>query len=102
MTEVLGFARFAELEGAAFQLRSGEGPRVDLVLLEARELGHDPAFEQFSLLFRGPREPFLSQGTYLFSHDDLGELAIFLTAISQSTEGFTYQAVFNRFREPRP
>ena len=49
---------------------------------------------QFSLLFRGPVDPFLSQGTYRLDHAELGALDIFLVPIGPDAEGMRYEAVF--------
>jgi hypothetical protein len=49
----------------------------------------------FSLVFRGPAQPIISQGTYLFSHDVLGEASIFIVPIQPDSLGSRYEAVFN-------
>ena len=42
---------------------------------------------QFSLLFRGPSEPLLPQGTYVVTHDAIGEQHLFLVPIGRDAEG---------------
>jgi hypothetical protein len=72
---------------------------VDLDLVECKDLGSTPQQEQFSIVFRGPREPRLEQMTYEMKHDVLGETLIFLVPIRQDAESLYYEAVFNRFVE---
>lgn len=49
---------------------------------------------QFSLVFRGPVEPVLSQGTFRLSHATLGDLALFLVPIGRDDGGVRYEAAF--------
>ena len=49
---------------------------------------------QFSLVFRGPTSPLLPQGTYLLTHAELGELALFLVPIGSDSDGIRYEAAF--------
>ncbi len=59
--------------------------------------GHvSPRQEQFSLHFRGDREPVLPQRIYTMKHDSIGEFELFLVPIGQDETGTTYEAVFNR------
>lgn len=50
--------------------------------------------QQFSLLFRGPAEPQLPQGTYAVTHDAIGEQHLFLVPIGRDAEGVRYEAAF--------
>jgi hypothetical protein len=56
--------------------------------------------ERFSLVFRGPRDTMLQQGTYQLQHNQLGVLELFLVPVGQDHEGLYFEAVFNRFRGP--
>lgn len=49
---------------------------------------------QFSIVFRGPAEPALSQDTYTLTHDELGELTLFLVPVGIDADGATYEAAF--------
>ena len=51
--------------------------------------------QSFSLVFRGPRDIELSQGTYPVTHDQLGKLQIFLVPIGPDEKGMCLEAVFN-------
>jgi hypothetical protein len=88
---------FSENLNTKFRLRRGDDDVVVLELIECKDLGSTPNQEQFSIVFRGPREPFLEQMTYELEHDTLGEVLIFLVPVKQEPESFYYEAVFNRF-----
>lgn len=58
-----------------------------------------PGFEQFSMLFAGPPEPLLPQGTYLFVHKALGELPLFMVPIGRNAERVQYEVCVSRHTE---
>lgn len=49
---------------------------------------------QFSLVFRGPADPVLRQGTYAVTHDALGEQELFLVPLGRDADGVRYEAAF--------
>jgi hypothetical protein len=53
--------------------------------------------EQFSIIFRGPSDQSLGQGTQHMEHKRFGELDLFIVPIRQDGTGLFYEAVFNRF-----
>ena len=55
--------------------------------------------ERFEILFRGPREPLINQGSYRFEHDEMGELMLFIVPVEQNSDGTFYEACFNRMLE---
>lgn len=79
-----------------FVIRYPDGVVVELLLVEAVDLGSTERQEQFQLLFKGPAQPFLAQGTYGLAHPVLGELLVFLVPNAQLPNGFMYHAVYNR------
>jgi hypothetical protein len=50
----------------------------------------------FSLLFRGPRQPLLPQRIYPVEHDRLGRFDLFIVPVKRDAQGLYYEAVFNR------
>jgi hypothetical protein len=50
--------------------------------------------QQFSLVFRGPADPQLSQGIWELEHDTMGELTLFLVPLGPDGEGPRYEAAF--------
>ena len=76
---------------------STEAARLDLELTEVETLGAETARDQrqaFSLVFRGPEEPFLEQRIHTLEHKALGRLDLFMVPIGQDEGGFLYQVVF--------
>lgn len=99
--ESITFKRWGELLHARFRIRAGTAPEVELELVEVepgRASGAAPAggprYEQFSLLFRGPCQPLLPQGTYEFDNPDAGSFEMFIVPVRQEQGAFVYQAVF--------
>lgn len=54
--------------------------------------------QNFSLIFRGPLQPFLSQGIRLLRHPHFGMSEIFLVPVGKDQTGYIYEAVFNRIQ----
>jgi hypothetical protein len=53
--------------------------------------------EGFSLLFRGPKETTLRQGTYLIEHEQLGRFSFLVVPVgTKDTRAPHYEAVINR------
>jgi len=61
-----------------------------------------PTQEQFSLLFYGPNDCNLGQGTFELEHETMGTFPLFLVPIGPDHQGLRYQAVFNRFVKTQP
>lgn len=80
--------------GTAFALRVDEPPFEALTLTETAALpahagpnGEAPPREPFSLLFEGPPEPALLQQTVPLTHEEMGDLDLFLVPIGPGAEG---------------
>lgn len=69
-------------------------PAVPLRVVAVTERPPVAGSHQFSITFRGPREPLLPQRTYRARHPALGDFAIFITAIGQSADATDYEACF--------
>ncbi len=92
MSGLPGRAAFAAQVGTTFAVEGLGELRLEQV--EAGPQGS--GFEQFSLMFRGSRDPVGRQGTYRLAHAALGALDIFLVPVGRDAEGTRYQAVFSR------
>jgi hypothetical protein len=70
---------------------------VEATLVEVRMLGSrdDSLGRPFALMFRGPREPVLPQGTYEVAHEQVGTHEIFIVPVESNDAGTLYEAVFN-------
>ncbi len=49
----------------------------------------------FSLIFRGPGDRMLRQGTYRFENDTIGPLEFTIAPIGPDAKGLRYQAIFS-------
>ncbi len=78
-----------------FQVMDGRTSACTLRLAEISEHTRSPRQETFSLLFLGPGDVFLQQGTRRLKHDTLGEFELFLVPVGKGDAGFQYEAVFN-------
>jgi hypothetical protein len=77
-----------------------DGPLLDLVLVEARNLSPRPGDpgprrDPFSLMFLGPTAPVLPQRIYALENEAFGRLEIFLVPIGADADGVKYEAIFN-------
>ena len=100
MLDRLTVAMFAEQIGKTFRLQLADGPALELVLVEARNLSlppgnSGPRRDPFSLLFRGPKAPMLPQRIYPLENEAFGRLEIFLVPIGADADGVKYEAIFN-------
>jgi hypothetical protein len=98
----LTLATFASLLHGRFRADLGTGEPLALELVEAVDLGGHSATASprpgerspFSIVFRGPREPVLSQRTYRVEHERLGAFELFLVPVGRDESGMRYEAVF--------
>jgi hypothetical protein len=76
----------------------GEPITVEVHLHEAEALGPDPGDGRrtpFSLVFTGPMDRMLSQGTARLDHATLGVLELFVVPVQPQDGQAHYQSVFN-------
>lgn len=104
----LSYATLAAQVNTAFRVHKAVGGTVTLELLEAKLAAEDlrpvggppaspPAFERFSLLFRGPRDQLLEQRIHSFEHGSIGRFEMFIVPVaSREKNGVCYEAIFNR------
>ena len=87
--ETLTADDFAPLRHQPFALTADHAPRLELELVEVTGGGRP-----FSVVFRGPGEPLLSQRIYRIEHPALGPLDLFLVPVGREPDGLRYEAVF--------
>jgi len=90
---------FSKHLGTRFSIAVDGSGSIDAELSKVTELHLSPHQERFSVVFRGPRDQVLSQGTYNFTHQQMGEFSLFIVPMRQDDEGMFYEAVFNRLRK---
>lgn len=96
----LELADFTSTVGDRVVVEVGGGS-IEVVVAAAESLGSDdPSHRAFAVLFHGPVEPLLAQGTYTFRHTALGDPAIFVVPIAQTAGHTVYEAVFSRLEAP--
>jgi len=93
---------FRDLLNGVFEVHGASGAPVALKLIDVNEKRESPRLEQFSLVFRGPREPALPQRVWRFEHPALGPRDLFAVPLGPDGEGMLYEVVFNRVRPARP
>jgi hypothetical protein len=99
VAEILNLSSFSEHLNTKFRIHPDESTVVETELIEAQDAGSTPKQERFSLIFRGPHEPYLAQRIYRIEHDQMGTLELFLVPIGRDDDGFQYEAVFNRIHK---
>jgi hypothetical protein len=96
MVEQFRLRSFTELLHTKFRIHVEPSQTIEVELVEVTDHGKIPAWEQFSILFQGPREPLLPQHIYQMEHETMGSFDLFLVPIGRDEKGTTYEAVFNR------
>lgn len=97
MLDALTRASFELHLNTTFRLHLEDVDALDLELIEASDKTPERFNgEQFSLIFKGPPDPFLPQQTYTLEHAAMGRLDLFLVPVDQKKDGFRYEAYFNR------
>jgi uncharacterized protein DUF6916 len=95
-------AAFRTHAGTTFQVEAG-ADRIPLRLDQVEEGRSNARIMRFSLLFHGPPDRLLPQGTYVFHHDALGVMMLFIVPIvGSNAERIVYEACFSRPMPPAP
>lgn len=92
---------FARCVDEKFSVTGDPAGAFDIRLVDVNGRTNTPGQEIFALLFHGPRAPYLPQGIHKLVNERLGELDIFLVPVGQDSDGFQYEAVFNRLVPPK-
>lgn len=87
---------FSENVNSKFLIFPEGSEALEAELVEFKEIDQSPRQEQFSVMFRGPLNAFLTQGIYRMEHDKIGTFNIFLVPIRKEQDGLYYEAAFNR------
>ena len=100
MPDKLTYNDFKTHLNETFSLDPDSPESLLLDLIEVSHMGPEPSPDDnrrrpFSLVFLGPEDPVLSQGTYPMEHKNMGRLDLFLVPIGPGKNGLKYEAVFN-------
>jgi len=93
---------FSDYVNQSFSITTDSGEQVEaelsqVTVLENRQTAasQEKRRQPFSIIFTGPMQPILPQGTYLLKHEILEPLSLFIVPIGPSEKGMRYEAVFN-------
>ena len=93
---------FSKNVNTKFRAKLDAEAEVDLELVEVKGYsarpGDQQGMERFSIFFKGPAKPLLTQNTYSMTHDAMGTFDLFIVPIKPDSEGSGYEAVFNYFK----
>jgi hypothetical protein len=101
MLEKLKQATFAKQVNTEFHVHDPATRPFSLKLSQVVKRTKSAQQETFSLLFHGPAAHFMPQGIHKLKHEQLGEVDIFLVPVGKDSDGFEYEAVFNRLIKPK-
>ncbi|HKS42195.1 MAG TPA: hypothetical protein VJX74_16375 [Blastocatellia bacterium] len=99
MLETFTMQTFSEQLNTNFRIQLGDADAMEAQLVEVTDNGTTPYQEQFSLVFRTPRDRPPQQGLYKIEHEKLGEFEMLLVPVRSDKQGMNYEAVFNRLLE---
>ncbi len=95
-------ATFADHQGSKFRLSHAGEALLEVEFVQVTDLPSPWRGEQaagkrkpFSLVFRGPKTPWVVQHIYRLDHDRLGALELFLVPLGPDAAGMRYEAVFS-------
>jgi hypothetical protein len=97
--EKLTAATFSETLNTTFRLNLPETAVLELELIKVEDLGSTAKQERFSVLFRGPLDRGVRQGSYSFENEKLGTFDLFIVPIGMQEDGVIYEAAFNRIKK---
>ena len=100
MTTPLTHDEFAKHLHTKFRALVSDMETVELEMTELSEQRVSSQQELFSIIFRGPQEKPLGQGTRRFEHEQMGEFDLFIVPIGASDGMLSYEAAFNRLIRP--
>lgn len=93
---ITSLAQYSAAVGSVFHV---EGGLIGLTLTEVEVVRDTPLQQTFTLLFSGPSEPLLGQGSYVLNHATLGQTEIFMGPLERKAGGLVYQSTFNLLKK---
>lgn len=97
MEDTFSIDHFQSLVNDNFVFPIEEQDDITLTLTEVNSLTRhmEGGREPFSLIFKGPADPQIPQGTYVLNHDKFDKLVLFLVPVSSGSSGIMYESLFN-------
>jgi len=81
-----------------FRVTTGNGRTLDLELISVSGLLETDKQRTFSVIFLGPVDISVGQGTYRIEHNKLETADVFIVPVARNNKGVEYEAVFNRLK----
>ena len=78
-----------------FRLFDPAAGRMNLTLVDFKELESSSALHQFTLTFRSETSVSLTEGTYPMAHRKTGKFLLHLHPVGESVDGMQYRAHFS-------
>ena len=102
MSDFQSEEEFRQNLNTPFRVHVNAPKPIDLTLVgvESRpsEAHEEQDMERFSVFFLSPLEFLLPQSMYRLSHPQMGEFELFLVPLSQESDGYRYEAVYNYYK----
>jgi hypothetical protein len=99
LDESWGRDRLLENVHTAFRLATGDGRSMELELVSVSGVLETRWQFNYSIVFRGPLDRPVGQGTYRLEHEKLGPADVFIVPVARSEKGYEYEAVFNHLKK---
>ena len=100
MTDIYRHETYEGREGEIFTIHADDNQSIELKLVELSQFEY-PHQYAFSVVFRGPEDRYVLQGTYKVEHAELGKLEMFLVPIMYPSRepGVYYEFGVNQLLE---
>lgn len=99
MPEPWGRDNLIENIHTLFRLTTKDSRILELELVSVSGLIETERQRNFSVIFRGPLDRPVGQGTYRIEHDNLESVDLFIVPVGRTEQGFEYEAVFNHLKK---
>ena len=99
MAATLEHEVFSRYLNTTFRISLGDSNFLETELSSISDRQLSSQQERFAIVFQGPREPLLNQGSYRFEHDEMGDFTLFIVPLRQDEDGTFYEACFNRMHK---
>ncbi len=96
MTEKISHENFSGHLNALFRVEVAETSlELELVEVEVGKAIDASLREPFTLIFQGPKDSILAEGSHNLSNDDAGSFELYIIPIVSHGDKQSYQAIFN-------
>ena len=91
--EKFTYQTLKSMQGEKLTIKNTDNTQIELTVNEiSASQSHDDKREAFSVLLCGDNEKLIPQGTYQISHENFGEVSLFMSPNSETE----YEIIINR------